>query len=884
MHQKNSTQSVCAQADNTDKTMEALLKIASTAVAEGLIAPAGAEQIKARYALGEIKPDALPGILNGTLAQGEAAERGLAFLSQLFGPLDVVELQAIGPAGEGSVSYCGRLGDRAQRDQMAAFINTHNGVRNVYFGVNTRCDKMAGTTQAASNTDVRARQVVALDMDFKDAPDADPCWLRTLDALRTLGPTAVVNTGNGAHVHFRVERIEGTDATSATTAPLKEVMSALGSDDVSDLRRVMRLPDTINLPSASKLKRGCVPVLAQSVKLDGPAPKPRPLADLCRDLNGVAERLGLPGRGEGGSAPSAAASHYGATGERKTGQPAPSAEVLRVLAEELPNEPGGPFDARDAWVTACGAFKGAASEGGFEAEGRDVFVDWSETWGCDPSDAERVYDSWKDPHMGWGALMQLLEQHGTPAGVARVRNAVARSAFPTVLADEEKAVVVSLDRVRAKCAGNANHAPAEQRPSAATRKLAPANLAPVQPFASGALPPREWLLGTHLYRNNISLLVGQGGTGKSALAMLDAAALATGKTLMPGSEPHKPLRVLYYNGEDNTMEQQRRLAGVLKAHGLKHGDLGGRLFLASHSDLPIWLGGTGRSGAQIEPGIEDALVGLIERQGIDVVMLDPFGALHGFNENANDEMNLLLGVLRRVVHRTRCAMLIVHHAGKWAAKDMQAAGAGASRGASAILDAARSVRQLSPMTAKDVSALGCGSSIPEEKRSRYVRIGNGKSNLAPADKARWMFLDSVGLGNVTQEYPAGDTVQAAMPWEPPVRKLGSQGQLASVQTAIAALPEPPRKSTASPDWVGNVVAQTLQIDIGPKNPAADRTPEQADERQRVNRMVKDWVESGGLVEFDWKDAKSIKRPCIRVGKQAEPLGGDADASEEKHAA
>ena len=322
----------------------------------------------------------------------------------------------------------------------------------------------------------------------------------------------------------------------------------------------------------------------------------------------------------------------------------------------------------------------------------------------------------------------------------------------------------------------------------------------------------------------------------------------------------------------------------MKAHGIKYGDLGGRLFLASHSDMPIWLGGTGRSCAQIEPGIEDALSGLIKQHSIDVVMLDPFGALHGFNENANDEMNLLLGMLRRVVHRTRCAMLIVHHAGKAAAADMKSAGAGASRGASAIVDAARSVRQLSPMTAKDVSALGCGSSIPEEKRARYVRIGNGKSNLAPADKARWMFLESVSLANATPDYPAGDRVQAATAWEPPERKLGTKGQLASVQTAIAALPEPPRKHPSSPEWVGNVVAQTLQIDIGPKDPKASRTAEQTDNRQRVKAMVKDWVQSGGLVEFDWKDAKSNTRPSIQVGEWAEPLGGDADADDERQAA
>lgn len=865
MPQKSTTRCAAAQPDNADKTANAWLDVASAAAAAGLMPPAEADRIKASLAAGQIKPDILPDALKYALAGGKAAQRAIGFLEGLFDPSDVVELRVIGSAGEGAVSYCGRSGDPAQREEMVKFINTHNGLRNIYFGANPRTENMAGTTQAASGADVTARQGVALDFDLKDAPGVDPNWLRTLDGLKAFGPVDIVDTGNGYHVHLPTERIEGA---SAATPQIKEAMRLLGSDDVSDPSRIMRLPWTVNVPNESKLKRGCVPVLARSVTLDGPAPKPRPLADLCRDLKDVALRLGLPGRGEGGSAPNATAGPISNVVDFAP-QPAPSAKALRLVLDAMPNTDISMLDDRDKWVRFAHAFIGSATLAGIRDEARTVFLEWC---GKHPrsdatADAALVDSIPRNARVGWGQVIGWLTA-ANPNGSTRVQNELARDAFAAApLTDEDVARATRSAR---------------QGASAAVRQLASANLAPVQPVVQGALPPREKLLGTHLYRNNISVLVGPGGTGKSALVMQDAVALATGKTLMPGSEPHKPLRVLYYNGEDNTTEQQRRLAGVLKAHGIKYSDLGGRLFLASHSDLPIWLGGSGRERAQIEPGIEDALVSLIKQHSFDVVMLDPFGALHGCNENANDEMNLLLGMLRRVVHRTRCAMYIVHHAGKAAANDMKSAGAGASRGASAIVDAARSVRQLSPMTAKDVKELCCGSSIPEEKRSRYVRIGNGKSNLAPADKARWMFLESVSLGNGTPEYPAGDTVQAATPWEPPQKKLGTQGQLASVQTAIAALPEPPRKYRSSPDWVGNVVAHTLQIDIGPKDPKANRTTEQADNRQRVNCMVKDWVQSGGLVEFDWKDAKCNTRPSIQVGEWAEPLGGDAD--DEKNAA
>lgn len=882
MPQKSTTRCAAAQPDNADKTANAWLDVASAAAAAALMPPAEADRIKASLAVGQIKPDILPDALKYALAGGKAAQRAIGFLEGLFDPSDVVELRVIDPAGGGAASYCGRLNDPAQREEMAAFINAHNARSNIYLGVNPRHDDMAGTTRAAKNADVKARQLVALDFDLKNAPDVDPDWSRTLDALKALGPADMVDTGNGWHVHFLIDRIDGTEAASAVIGQIKEAMARLGSDDVSDTPRIMRLPWTVNMPTASKRKRGCMPVLARPVTLDGPAPQRCPVADLCDALKDVAARLGLPGRGGAGKAPSAAASHYGTTGERKTGQPAPSAETLRVLAEELPNEPGGAFDSRDDWVSVANAFKGAACGGGLEAEGRDAFVEWSGGWGGDPAEAERVYDSCKDPGTGLGTLMRLVERHGTLEGVARVRAAVARARFPDTLTVEENAVVVSLDRVRAKCGGNTDHTPAGQKPSAAVQQLASATLAPVQPFMPGAIPPREWLLKGRVYRDNISLVVGAGGTGKSTLAIVEAVSMATGKTLMPGAVPHKPLTVCYYNAEDDTVELQRRLAAALEAHGLKHSDLGGRLFLASHSDFRVWFGGTGSGGAQIAEGVGDALAGLIEGHGIDVLMMDPLGALHGFNENSNDEMNLVLGLLRSVMRRTRCAIYLVHHTGKGAAVDVKAAGVGASRGASAIPDGARNVRQLGRMSDSDVRELGCRSVVPAEDQARYIRIDNGKGTYAPpASAAAWMFLDGVGLANGTLEYPDGDYVQVALPWDPPGPTIGTASDLHLVQNAIASAPDKPRKDNRAIDWVGHLIADTLGMDSGRGvTKAADRTPKQQADFLAVSDMLGGWLSDGGLKVVMERDARSGRDvPCVGVGILAIASDEDADVKD-----
>ncbi len=66
---------------------------------------------------------------------------------------------------------------------------------------------------------------------------------------------------------------------------------------------------------------------------------PPSLARLCADLESIAIRLKLPGKG-GPAVASAAPSRAAAGGEEKTPHPAPSADVLRFLLAELPNTPG----------------------------------------------------------------------------------------------------------------------------------------------------------------------------------------------------------------------------------------------------------------------------------------------------------------------------------------------------------------------------------------------------------------------------------------------------------------------------------------------------------------------------------------------------------------
>ena len=59
----------------------------------------------------------------------------------------------------------------------------------------------------------------------------------------------------------------------------------------------------------------------------------------------------------------------------------------------------------------------------------------------------------------------------------------------------------------------------------------------------------------------------------------------------------------------------------------------------------------GQKGPEIVPGVVDGLVARALAHKLDVIILDPLGALHTLPENSNEAANLLSGALREIAHR-----------------------------------------------------------------------------------------------------------------------------------------------------------------------------------------------------------------------------------------
>jgi RecA-family ATPase len=153
----------------------------------------------------------------------------------------------------------------------------------------------------------------------------------------------------------------------------------------------------------------------------------------------------------------------------------------------------------------------------------------------------------------------------------------------------------------------------------------------------GPIPPRGWLLGNQFCRKFLASLVATGGTGKTALRMLQYLALATGRPLT-GEHVFRRCRVLLLSFEDDKDELNRRLAAALTHHKIERAELKGWLFIAAPKAMKLAeMNRGGRQVGRLETALRDA----IDRRKPDIIGLDPFVKLHALEENDNGAMDFV---------------------------------------------------------------------------------------------------------------------------------------------------------------------------------------------------------------------------------------------------
>ena len=204
----------------------------------------------------------------------------------------------------------------------------------------------------------------------------------------------------------------------------------------------------------------------------------------------------------------------------------------------------------------------------------------------------------------------------------------------------------------------------------------------------------------------VVLLTGQGGAGKSHLALTLAVGLAAGVPV--GSfyvRPQDRVRIgvgrsLVVFGEETPDEIEARLDAVCRSVRFKTSSSGDDLRVGLNDDQRAlvrdrvdYLAGCGHdlrlTGREGEP--EQTAGDLVERikqaaadgDPYALVVLDPMTRFNGADENDNAAAARLVTALERLTNDTRTTVVVVHHSGKGEAAATN------SRGASALVDNAR---------------------------------------------------------------------------------------------------------------------------------------------------------------------------------------------------
>lgn len=353
------------------------------------------------------------------------------------------------------------------------------------------------------------------------------------------------------------------------------------------------------------------------------------------------------------------------------------------------------------------------------------------------------------------------------------------------------------------------------------------------------IPRREWIYGRHYIKGFPTATIAPGAVGKSSLIIAEAIAIASGRNLL-GCHPDASVRVWYWNGEDPADEIRRKITATMLRHNVPYEELENRLFVNSGRDTEIIVAKTARDGTVILEPVVQAVKDAIIANGIGLMVIDPFVTCHEASENDNNAINQVVKAWRKIAEETGCAIELVHHSRKTNGNETTVDDA---RGASALASAVRSVRTLNLMPPDKAKILQL------DMPRCYVRVDEGKPNLAPPEHAWWFKLESVALGNGLLGAD-GDSIGVAVPWRwPQFTPNIPEEKMRALGMALTG--HDWRYDHQADEWIGHQFATLLGFD-------AKR------DKRYIETLVRQLLSDGALEQFTGRTNRRKECKCIRV--------------------
>lgn len=173
------------------------------------------------------------------------------------------------------------------------------------------------------------------------------------------------------------------------------------------------------------------------------------------------------------------------------------------------------------------------------------------------------------------------------------------------------------------------------------------------------VPPRQWLVRDLVPSGTVTLLGGDGGTGKSLLALQLACAVATGSTWLERQVSGGG--AMFISAEDDDAELHRRLDDVVRASDMQFSDLD-RLTIRSLAGEDALLAFLDRGSGVLSPSpLYAELDKRMDDEKPALVVLDTLADLFPGNENDRAQARHFIGLLRGLAIRHDCAVVLLAH-------------------------------------------------------------------------------------------------------------------------------------------------------------------------------------------------------------------------------
>jgi hypothetical protein len=383
--------------------------------------------------------------------------------------------------------------------------------------------------------------------------------------------------------------------------------------------------------------------------------------------------------------------------------------------------------------------------------------------------------------------------------------------------------------------------------------------APYQWLDPSKIPPRPWLYGNQLLRGSVSMIVAAGGAGKTALATGMALSLVTGRDFMGSKIWGGPTKVWLWNLEDSVEELSRGLQAAASYWSISADDLTDNLFLSSALNGDhLKLVSSRSEGPRENVELAKAIVTELKSKAIDVLFIDPFVSSHDANENDNKSMDAVVKLLALIAYEANCSIVLLHHTHKGFGQVNE----NSARGASSVVNAARSVVTINPLNDGDAKLYD----IDEDEMASYIKLHDHKNNRISACRVSSYFkFESVMIktsdGN---EESVGVIVPADL--EIHEVQVLTEHQIAHIQFEMGEGFD--RHYHTAGKWIGHAVGKAMNLDVKKKN-----------HKIRIKDMIHKLESDGYIQMVICKDNGGKEYQSYVIGTKAKPF---ASMKDDKH--